>query len=480
MAEEEGAPVREGDVLAGKYRVERVLGVGGMGVVVAATHLQLDQRVALKFLLPRAMESGEVVARFAREARAAAKIQSEHVARVIDVGTMPETGSPFMVMEYLEGADLADTLRQTGPLPIERAVGYVLEACEALAEAHAAGIVHRDLKPANLFLAKRPGRGEIVKVLDFGISKMTSATTNDAALTKTATLMGSPLYMSPEQLMSAKHVDARSDIWAIGVILHELLSGSPPFTGETVPQIVTSILHVPHAPLTTLRADAPRGLEDVVTRCLAKDPSARFASVADLAAALAPFASARAASTSVERIERVLGRAAPVEPKLTSSSAAVTAPTMSMTDGSWTEGTAGVPKRGSALGLLAAAIVGVAAIGAGAWFLFVRTEPRAPASQAKESVEKTDEKTKSNEKPSSEENPPPPPTAATPTAPTIAESSTKPGVPTISKPLVGTKPTIAKSASAAIAVSAPPPPPTTPPPPPPATTKKNPLDMDLK
>ena len=159
------APVREGEVIAGKYRVERVLGVGGMGVVVAATHLELEQRVALKFLLPDAAANADVAARFGREARAAARIHSEHVARVIDVGTLP-TGAPYMVMEYMEGEDLERVLARSGPLPIDVATGYVLQACEAIAEAHALGIVHRDLKPANLFLAKRRSGGPIVKVLD--------------------------------------------------------------------------------------------------------------------------------------------------------------------------------------------------------------------------------------------------------------------------------------------------------------------------
>jgi eukaryotic-like serine/threonine-protein kinase len=187
------APVQIGDVLAGKYRIERVLGAGGMGVVVAATHLRLEQLVAIKFLLPAALESEDVVARFAREARAASRIQSEHVARVIDVGEL-EDGLPYMVMEYLEGSDLAGILADAGPLPIETTVDYLLQACEALAEAHAAGIVHRDLKPANLFLAARADGTSIVKVLDFGISKAASdAAATAARLTGTAVIMGSPL-----------------------------------------------------------------------------------------------------------------------------------------------------------------------------------------------------------------------------------------------------------------------------------------------
>jgi eukaryotic-like serine/threonine-protein kinase len=208
------AGVREGDILAGKYRVERVLGIGGMGVVVAAHHLQLDEKVALKFLLPEALGNSEAVARFAREARAAVKIKSEHVARVIDVGTLPN-GAPYMVMEYLDGGDLAAWLQERGPLPIEQAVEFVLQACVAVADAHALGIIHRDLKPANLFCVRRSDGQLSIKVLDFGISKMTPfGGSGPSAMTHTSALMGSPLYMSPEQMRSAKDTNPRTDIWA--------------------------------------------------------------------------------------------------------------------------------------------------------------------------------------------------------------------------------------------------------------------------
>jgi len=201
------APVEVGQMLAGKYRIDRVLGAGGMGVVVAATHVQLDQKVAIKFLLPVALANADVVARFQREARACVKITSEHVARVIDVGTL-DTGAPYMVMEYLEGTDLAHRIVE-GQLSVREAVRFVLEACEALAEAHAAGIIHRDLKPANLYLARRADKTSMVKVLDFGISKTISAggaspSFGGGAMTSTQAVMGSPYYMSPEQLMSAK------------------------------------------------------------------------------------------------------------------------------------------------------------------------------------------------------------------------------------------------------------------------------------
>ena len=269
-------PVAVGDVLADKYRVERVLGAGGMGIVVAAEHLQLGQRVAVKFLLPEACEDPVTLGRFLREARAAASIRSEHVARVIDVGTLP-TGEPYLVMEYLAGSDLSDELSKQGPLPIAAAVDYVLQACEALAEAHALGIVHRDLKPANLFLTKRADGSPVVKVLDFGISKSQSPAgeAKQAAMTSTRAVMGSPLYMSPEQLKSTRDVDARTDIWSLGVILHELIGGKPPFHAETLSGLVIQIANEPPLPLRGMRPEVPEELEAVIQRCLCKDLSVR-------------------------------------------------------------------------------------------------------------------------------------------------------------------------------------------------------------
>jgi serine/threonine-protein kinase len=296
-------PVREGDILDAKYRVERVLGVGGMGVVVAATHVQLQTRVALKFLLPAVLGHPQVVHRFAREARAAVQIHSEHVARVIDVGTLP-TGSPYMVMEYLEGGDLAEAVAKGGAMPVAKAVGYVLEACEAIAEAHALGIVHRDLKPANLFLARRPGRDPIIKVLDFGISKSNEATTS--GLTQTSNVLGSPQYMAPEQMMSSKDVDARADIWALGGILYELVTGAPPFVAETMAEIVYMVTQRDAPPLLERRPELPPALGAVLARALSRAPAGRFADVAKLAAALAPFGPPRS-EISLERINRVLG-----------------------------------------------------------------------------------------------------------------------------------------------------------------------------
>ncbi len=296
--------------MAGKFRIERVLGQGGMGIVVAATHLQLDERVALKFLLPEALNNPEAVARFAREARAAVKIKSEHVARVSDVGTL-ESGSPYMVMEYLHGEDLASYVRRNGAMSIPEAIEFLLQACEAIAEAHALGIVHRDLKPANLFVTRRVDGSPCIKVLDFGISKLTltaPGASPDLGMTKTHSIMGSPLYMSPEQMSSTRSVDMRTDIWALGVILYETLTGHVPFDAETMPQLCGMILQDPPRPLRDLRPDVPDSLQAVVFHCLEKNREHRYANVAEFAFALAPFGAA-VAQRSADRISRVLGSA---------------------------------------------------------------------------------------------------------------------------------------------------------------------------
>jgi tRNA A-37 threonylcarbamoyl transferase component Bud32 len=301
--------IRPGEVLAGKYRVDRVLGAGGMGAVVAAHHVQLETRVAIKFLLPTMLSNLEAVSRFAREARAAVRITSEHVARVIDVGTL-ETGAPYMVMEYLEGGDLAAWLQERGALPLEQAVEFVLQASVAVAEAHSLGIVHRDLKPANLFCIRRPDGQLSIKVLDFGISKDTGrglapGSNPPLSVTKTSAVMGSPLYMSPEQMRSAKGVDARSDIWALGVALYELLAGRVPFDGEAATEVVVKVTTQPPPPLRGFRPDVPAGLEAVVFRCLEKNREARYRDVAELAVALAEFAPSRARA-SIERITNTI------------------------------------------------------------------------------------------------------------------------------------------------------------------------------
>ncbi len=297
---------KPGEVLSGKFRIEKIIGKGGMGAVLAAHHEMLGERVAIKFLLGEIAQNPEALRRFENEAKNAFKIKGEHVCNIMDVGN--ERGMPFMVMEYLNGEDLSQILEKRGAFPVEEAVDYVLQALEAIAQAHAYGIVHRDLKPANLFLHRRPDGSQIIKVLDFGIAK--SNTFGDAGgqhnLTSTKSMLGSPLYMSPEQLRSAKNVDARADIWALGVILYELLTGTVPFNGETLGELFIAILEQPPMPVSHKRTDVPQVLSDAVMRCLQRQIDSRFPNVAELAQALAPCAPARS-YTSVERVTQALG-----------------------------------------------------------------------------------------------------------------------------------------------------------------------------
>jgi eukaryotic-like serine/threonine-protein kinase len=297
-----------GDVLAGKYRVERVVGIGGMGVVVAAQHIALEERVALK-LLKRDVMRPDTIARFLQEARSAAKIKSEHVARVTDVGTLG-SGVPYMVMELLEGEDLGHLVHDRGPLAPSKAADYLLQACEAIAEAHTLGIVHRDLKPSNLFLARRPGGQKMVKVVDFGISKQMSESgapplLEDAARTRTSAWLGSPLYMSPEQMRSARDVDHRTDIWALGLILFELCTEHVPFDAPSIVELCGRVLHDEPTPLETWLPDPPPVLASVIDRCLRKNRDERFADVGQLALALAPLAPGSRAR--VDRIVAIAG-----------------------------------------------------------------------------------------------------------------------------------------------------------------------------
>ncbi len=318
MAAVMAGPLEPGTVLQGKYRVEHVLGEGGMGIVVAAIHLGLDQRVAVKVLRPELRRMPEVVERFQREARAASKMEGAHVAKVLDVGALDD-GTPFLVMEHLEGNDLSSVRRGGRPLPPAIAVSYLIEACEAIAEAHGLGIIHRDVKPANLFLAKkRSGKTEI-KVLDFGISKLGGPGEADSGLTGSAVAMGSAEYMSPEQMLSARDVDARADIWSLGVCLYELCTARGPFSSASLGDTCAKVIHgAPTLPRGVVPQILP-GLEAIILRCLEKDPAKRFASAVDLAAALTPFAGRPAeASASAPRFSQpslpVFTPAAPPDP----------------------------------------------------------------------------------------------------------------------------------------------------------------------
>ncbi|MDC0748304.1 serine/threonine-protein kinase [Polyangium mundeleinium] len=292
-----------GQILHDKYRVERVLGAGGMGVVVAARHLALDQLVAIKLMHGAASPAD--VGRFVREARAASRLRSQHVARVLDVSALDD-GTPYITMEHLEGHDLAHVLRERGPLPIADAVDILLQACEAIGEAHTLGIVHRDLKPANLFLAQGVDGLPCVKVLDFGIAKWATSGTERLDPTRP---MGSAPYMAPEQIAAPERLDARADVWALGAAFFHMLSGKPPFHHEgvcTAHAMIHAVLHRPPLPLRVLRPEVPPELEAVVMACLEKDMSTRLPSVAALSTQLSPFGSEHAAVYS-RRIARMLG-----------------------------------------------------------------------------------------------------------------------------------------------------------------------------
>ncbi len=300
-----------GEVLAGRYRVEAVIGAGAMGVVVAAHDGRLDIPVAIKFLLTAPSDRNQAVARLVREARAAARLQSEHVVRVSDVA-VHDANVPYIVMERLLGDDLAELLRTAGPFAAEAAVDHILEACEAIAEAHRIDIIHRDLKPANLFLAQRRGGGPTIKVLDFGIAKNTRlvAGTIDsepsltgAALTGQRAILGSPLYMSPEQMESSGEVDARTDIWALGVTLFELVAGKPPFTGTSLVQVYARMTAPGEPPWFSEASRFSPGLLRVIEKCLKRERASRYATVGELAVALVPFGSLRA-KDSAARIRR--------------------------------------------------------------------------------------------------------------------------------------------------------------------------------
>ncbi len=354
-----------GSIVGGKYEIVGVLGKGGMGVVFEAIHRRLNQRVALKMLRPHVRDDPETIARFEREARAAGQLRSANIARVLDVETQADL--PYIVMELLEGRDLEDEIEALSDrLPMMDAVDYVLQACAGIHEAHACGIIHRDLKPANLFLCSTPD-GPLVKVLDFGISKVTDE--QNARLTAQMTTMGSPVYMSPEQLRDAKDVDARADVWGLGVILYELIAGRPPFVGN-VTQVTAAIVADAAPTLSSLRATVPPGLDAVVAKALEKKPEARFQSAEELAEALLPFASPAAARRFHASLRLQVATPRSLRPgQLAAAAAAETQSRPSLSPGetrsAFTSSSFGYAKkrrsRWLTAGLLAAGVVAVAA-----------------------------------------------------------------------------------------------------------------------
>lgn len=310
-------PTLVGTVIANKYMVERLLGAGGMGLVFLAHHIDLARPVAVKLIRRELMETESIAERFLREARAAARIQSEHVGRVLDVGRL-ESGEPFIVMEYLEGLDLAERLLQQRRFAPEEAVDLILEAGEAIAEAHQSQIVHRDLKPENLFLARQPDGASIVKVLDFGISKQLGEP-SQRVLTSPSTALGSPQYMAPEQ-MEGVHVDVRADIWALGSIVYEMVCGRKAFEGETLAQVCVQVLSGKVTPVRELAPDVPVGLAVAIEQCLQQQKSERFDNMSAFATALMPYGTERA-RVSANRIARVLGLTPPDDDRSSSTGA---------------------------------------------------------------------------------------------------------------------------------------------------------------
>jgi serine/threonine-protein kinase len=504
----------EGSIIAGKYRVHEVLGRGGMGVVVAAVHTQLEQRVAIKILTGEANE--ELRARFMREARAAARLKGEHVAHVFDVGEL-DGGTPYMVMEYLDGLDLQNVLKQHGPLAVEDAVAYMLDTCEAVAEAHAAGLVHRDLKPANLFLATAPDGSPILKVLDFGISKQVSPSDESekalADLTRTSMMLGTPNYMAPEQMRSSRDVDARADIWSLGAIFYQLVTGERPFTAQTFSELVIKVIQEEPIPASQLRLDLPPELEQVMHRCLRKTPGERYPDVAELARALAPWGPPQS-FVQCDRVARLLAgapqsrvpgsmppraaapitggrsgalaRAASISRELARSAATPApgadpqSPATTMTASRTAAQPSPVPTGSSRL-LLALAGIGAAAGVVGLALGVLRPAP--PASAPPPAAAQ------------------PPPAATSEPEPTaVPAASTAPAAAADAPATVGvgparnggpSAPSAAPTVSAPPPAAPPPPPPAPPPaapppaapppsPPPPAPKPANPLDMDLK
>lgn len=300
------ANISLGSVIGRKYRLDALIAEGGMGIVYRGWHLVLEQPIAIKIVRPEYARHPEAVARFLNEARSIAQLRGVHVAHVLDTGRI-ENGPPYMVLEYLEGHDLRALLEAEGPLAVQRAADYLLQTCEAMAEAHSLGVIHRDLKPENLFLTHQPDGSELVKVIDFGISKRPDA--DGRSYTLQGQSLGSPQYMAPEQMTSPDKVDARADVWSLGVVLFELLTNQVPFGGDTVPVACVKVLCDEPVSLRSVRPDISVELEAVIQRCLRKQPDERFPSMKELAEALVPFASAERGD-ALGRVRRILGEKA--------------------------------------------------------------------------------------------------------------------------------------------------------------------------
>ncbi len=480
-----GLPVI-GDVVAGKYKIERVLAIGGMGAVMAAHDAALDRRIAIKFMLPKALESPEVRERFFREARAAVSIRSEHVVDVFEVG-VASPDMPYIVMEYLPGRDLHQLLENRSPLPVAEAVDFVLQACEALAEAHSLGIIHRDVKPSNLFVTHRPDGSAFVKVLDFGISKTIAKMEEQAkSLTQSSVSLGSPLYMSPEQVRNSKIVDSRTDIWSLGIVLYELLTKQLPFDGETIPSLAAAIASDPPRRLRETRPDVPVKLEAVIMKCLEKDPAKRYQKIGGFARDIVEFAEPGRRALAFENIEDP-GRVSAIAFESTSErrsplSESETAVERSGSASVGAATTAGlgttarhVERKRRSLGMFAAGVLVLGVSGA-AFLQFKTTPPPSPdTSPAARSVtERIAEASGDRRIVDIEQSPPIAPLGSAPTSAPV-KSVTAPNVVTPTPKTNGTRGLVSPSPKRLVLVAKPAPAPAVsvkppPPPPPPKVT----------
>lgn len=296
------APIRVGELVGGKYRISRLVAEGGMGLVYEAQHTIVKRRFAVKFLRPDLADKRESLGRFQREAEAAGSLESEHIASVVDFGITPE-GSAFIVMEFLVGESLAVLLKREGPLPVERATDLCIQACHGAETAHAAGIVHRDLKPHNLFVCQRDDGTDLLKILDFGIAKLEEIRHEHASI-QTGSLLGTPAYMSPEQARGEKTIDQRSDVYSLGAILFQMLSGELPHPGESPNSVLYHISTEPAVSLTTVAPDLPKALATLVDSALASAANARPQSARAFAAELARFSKREAWSKAESASER--------------------------------------------------------------------------------------------------------------------------------------------------------------------------------
>ena len=389
---------RVGEVVGEKYRLVRLLGEGGMGSVYEARHDVIGRRFAVKFLHAELASHPEILLRFRREAQAAGSLENENIAAVTDFGSSPD-GAPYIVMEFLEGEDLAKTLARTGPLPIARAAHILIQVCRGLFAAHGRGIVHRDLKPENLLLQQRGDGGDLVKILDFGIAKLKSTEHRPEAATRTGITLGTPYYMPPEQARGQKELDERADIYALGVILFELLSAQKPHNGENYNAILYSILMGAAPRIEQFRPDLPSELAGVVHRAMAGEAKDRYQSVSELSQALAPFTGrALTPAPTMSNASTVMaqhGAAAQSVPSVSNSTRAPVAftpnPTLPLTQ----------PKQSRAGLWVGLSVVLLGVVGAGGWFAMRAAPPPPDTSAATAAV--------------APPAPPPPPPAVAPT-----------------------------------------------------------------